>query len=397
MTVAILLISTEAQSDYAGIGDTAGLNASDVLKLSGVNVGNFAFKYGMRKLIGEDVIYTTYRTDPDYVRRNARALIVAEANLVNPGIDYGAPAKFIETVDLPTFCLGIGAQAGTMGDKITIPAGTLDYLHAVSKRSAGFGVRGAYTKSIIDELGVSGAQVLGCPSFFINPSRTLWQDVARKIGAEDFSSIALMEGIYPTGHPHAEKVSELERRLFDLVRFRNSDYITQAHPTIMAFAMGDGHMVEDSTLFHLRKRLAPGMRIPEFRELLAARSRVHVRIDHWIRDVRRYQAVIGTRIHGTIMALQAERPAAMISHDSRTSELCETLQIPVTSLDQAMEVPSVGKFDRLFEKIAKNTAAQRDDHRIELGRKIRNLMNEMEIPASPAFNALCDGAPSTAV
>ncbi|MBM2765939.1 polysaccharide pyruvyl transferase family protein [Burkholderia anthina] len=389
MTVAILLTSTEAQSDYAGIGDTAGLSSGDVLKLSGVNVGNYAFKYGMRRLIGEDVIYITYQSDPDYVRRNARALIVAEANLVNPAINYGAPAKFIETVDLPTFCLGIGAQSSAIGEKITIPEGTINYLKAISKRSSGFGVRGLYTKSIIDGLGVSGAKVLGCPSFFINPTQTLWQDISEKVSFEDWGRLGVMEGIYPLGHPHSDQVSQLERQLFDLVRFRNGDYIAQAHPTIIAFALGQGNLVDDSTLSFLRKRLAPGMRLAEFRELLITRSRVHVRIDHWIRDVRRYQAVIGTRIHGTIMALQAERPAAMISHDSRTSELCETLKIPVTSLGDALHVNPISKFDRLFEKINKKDAAERDEHRLGLARQIRTLMLEMEIPLSVEFERLC--------
>jgi hypothetical protein len=389
MTVAILLISTEANTDYAGIGDTDGLTSNEMLKLAGANVGNFAFKYGIRKMVGEDVIFATYRTDPDYIRKHARALIVAEANLVNPQINYGAPANFIEAVDLPTFCLGIGAQAGNLGDQITIPEGTLRYLRAISRRSPGFGVRGTYTKSIIDGLEVPGARALGCPSFFINGNRDLWQSVIARVKAEDWNRMAVMEGIYAGGHPYAEDVARLERRLFELVRFRGADYIAQAHPSIVNFAMGRGDVVDDKTLANLNKRLAPGMESRAFRELLSARSRVHVRTDHWIDSVRRYQAVVGTRIHGTILALQAERPAAMISHDSRTSELCETLGIPVTPLQEALGTGSLCDFDALFHKIGRAAAVDLDAHRVSLAREILALMTEMGIPASPSFARLC--------
>ena len=38
--------------------------------------------------------------------------------------------------------------------------------------------------------------------------------------------------------------------------------------------------------------------------------------------------MIGTRIHGVMLALQAGVPALCIAHDSRTLELCKVMHVP---------------------------------------------------------------------
>ena len=48
----------------------------------------------------------------------------------------------------------------------------------------------------------------------------------------------------------------------------------------------------------------------------------------WMEHYRRFDFVVGTRIHGVMLALQAGVPALCIAHDSRTLELCETMKVP---------------------------------------------------------------------
>jgi polysaccharide pyruvyl transferase WcaK-like protein len=44
--------------------------------------------------------------------------------------------------------------------------------------------------------------------------------------------------------------------------------------------------------------------------------------------IRKFDFVVGARFHGIMLAIQAGVPGAVITHDSRTQELCQTLAIP---------------------------------------------------------------------
>ncbi|MDT9698560.1 polysaccharide pyruvyl transferase family protein [Streptomyces sp. P17] len=48
----------------------------------------------------------------------------------------------------------------------------------------------------------------------------------------------------------------------------------------------------------------------------------------WIDELRGYDFAYGTRIHGNIAALLAGTPAVVLTHDSRTLELCRYFDIP---------------------------------------------------------------------
>jgi polysaccharide pyruvyl transferase WcaK-like protein len=54
-------------------------------------------------------------------------------------------------------------------------------------------------------------------------------------------------------------------------------------------------------------------------------------VQAWMDFLRKFDFVIGTRVHGAMLALQAGVPAACIAHDSRTLELCETMGMPARS------------------------------------------------------------------
>jgi hypothetical protein len=55
----------------------------------------------------------------------------------------------------------------------------------------------------------------------------------------------------------------------------------------------------------------------------------------WIDSMRRYDLVIGMRIHGAVTAIQAEKLGICVAFDSRTKELAETMGYPYLSADRA--------------------------------------------------------------
>jgi polysaccharide pyruvyl transferase WcaK-like protein len=49
----------------------------------------------------------------------------------------------------------------------------------------------------------------------------------------------------------------------------------------------------------------------------------------WMDAMRKFDFVVGPRFHGVMLGIQAGVPGAVIAHDSRTLELCQTMVIPV--------------------------------------------------------------------
>lgn len=106
---------------------------------------------------------------------------------------------------------------------------------------------------------------------------------------------------------------------------------------------------EDLTL--CRDYICPSMDLVEFTRWSERHCNVFFDIPSWMEHYRRFDLVIGPRIHGVMLALQAGVPGVCIAHDSRTLELCETMMVPyVLASDVAAgitreQLPDLFKFD----------------------------------------------------
>ncbi|WP_318526226.1 polysaccharide pyruvyl transferase family protein [Methanobrevibacter arboriphilus] len=61
----------------------------------------------------------------------------------------------------------------------------------------------------------------------------------------------------------------------------------------------------------------------------------------WINELKNYEYAVGTRLHGTIAALNARIPATLIIHDSRTQEIADYHKIPSISINHINNKTSV--------------------------------------------------------
>ena len=69
-----------------------------------------------------------------------------------------------------------------------------------------------------------------------------------------------------------------------------------------------------------------------------ARQRFRVFFDAaaWLELLAGLDLVIGPRIHGNLLAVQAGTPGICIRHDARTQELCRTTGIPSVPVKEAL-------------------------------------------------------------
>ncbi len=81
--------------------------------------------------------------------------------------------------------------------------------------------------------------------------------------------------------------------------------------------------------------------------------------------LRRFDFIVGARIHGVMLAIQAGVPGLCIAHDSRIRELCEKCMIPYVMADdvkegiQLQDLPHLAEFDgKAFDRNRANIAKE---------------------------------------
>jgi polysaccharide pyruvyl transferase WcaK-like protein len=77
----------------------------------------------------------------------------------------------------------------------------------------------------------------------------------------------------------------------------------------------------------------------------------------WMEFLSSQDLVIGKRIHGSMAALQLGIPSILLSHDSRTKELAQTLKIPSIDLQHAAVGNSKESIRALVDAVQFDAAA----------------------------------------
>lgn len=381
MRLGILLTNSELV-DGLGVINSFHKTAKEVFQLTGNNLGNIAFKYASTLLVNDPALYVSYKDDPEVIKKKIDILLIPEANLLNSGIDYSRPAEFVKKLNIPCFMFGVGAQANSIGDDISIPQGTIDFMTEVAERSICIFTRGDYSSDILHKLGVKNTYAVGCPSILINPSRHLWQKVvvnARSVKSLDNSVVT--EGIYQLSD-YNDFLYKLERQLFSLVYNGYSDYVTQANMTVIKYALNKLDELDSMELGFLKKRLSPMMSLSKFESVAKDKFKAFYRIDSWLNFFKNKSFIIGTRAHGNILALQVEVPILPIAHDSRTVELFDTMAIPFLSKSSLPEI--IDSYDILemlgiYEKI---DYKELDYRRSEIAQFYLNTLESLKVNPS---------------
>lgn len=385
MRVGYMIYNSTGLLDYVGVINRLGLDTTSALKLSGANLGNFAFKYAAKNLFTDNVIYLTYHDDPFQFRDRIDLLVLPEANLVNPGIDYGKQAEFIKNIDKPCFLLGVGAQNSKISNPSEfgeIPVGTINFLKEVSKRTSKILVRGEFTKAVINSFGIDNVMSIGCPSYMINPTRHLWQKVKTKLRSRNcIDNLTVTEGVYPM-NSRTNHSDQAERKLFELVIYNGADYLGQVQNTVLSYGLGFFDNVSREDCSNLRNYLASYISEEKFQEIGRRQFKAFLRVDEWVQYYSTRSATIGTRIHGNILSLQSGTPSLPVTHDSRTKELCETMKIPHVSIENVSECNRFSDISGLYDVIRETRSSDLDSFRVDLARKYYILMKEFDLTPS---------------
>ena len=370
------------------VPDSGRLDSRTLFGLAGHNTGNFAFTHAIRRqVVGwGDAIHEGARATPDRMREAGDICVIPGANKLGRHADLGKMAELLEAADLPTVVLSLGAQSNVDYGIPELPEGTVRWVRAVVDRSpagcANIGVRGEFSRDVLSAYGFENVRIVGCPSLFLSPSPALGRSIERRVGA------APRRVAVAAGGPRWKHLARIEQSLTRMVTTTDGAYVCQAPHAMLALAHGDATELGDEELDACREYVDREMSLGGFRAWVRRFAVAFYDVPEWIEFLRAFDFVIGTRIHGVLLGLQAGIPALCVVSDSRTRELCETMAIP-----HVLAREHAGGFRRdelmpIFE--SRFDSDEFDANRSRLAAAYCMLLQENRLVPDPALQAFAN-------
>ncbi|MER5909147.1 polysaccharide pyruvyl transferase family protein [Streptomyces sp. NPDC001982] len=294
--------------------------------LIGTNTGNLLFSDSAHKMLltpNTEVTSNGIRTDHSAERAAEineayDVFVVPLANAFRPQFQASLDrlSTLIEQLTTPVVVLGVGAQAGDdyETERLKPMEGSVRrFAAAVLERSASIGVRGELTARYLNSMGFEDTEIIGCPSMF------LYGDTFPTI--RDPGPLTTGSRIAINLSPDAIPIGDVS----GIARYAHEHY-----PNLTYYAQ---NLVDAETLLWGDTTVEAGGDNPfplERSHPLMREGKVRMPLDPatWIRELGTYDFAYGTRIHGNVAALLAGTPSVVLTHDSRTLELCRYFDIP---------------------------------------------------------------------
>ncbi len=300
------------------------------LAQTGGNTGNQIIAHSLLRELRTTRVSWDYRIPPQQVGEEFDMFVIAAANFLHPGCDLAGMASYIEATKLPCMMVGLGAQSNSYSTTIELQSGTERLVRVVAERSHQIGVRGPFTKAVLEAKGIHNVQVTGCPSYYVSCRPEI---AIEKAPLPEHPRIVVNASRDVYRHSFdAGRMESLVRGLIAEGVIWGADFVAQSEGDEIVLAESYGGSEQAAALDRLATLFAGVAPEPALRAWLRKRMRVFFRVEEWEAAIRACDFVTGTRFHGCILALQNGVPAFVICHDTRTADMCGFLGLPHASI-----------------------------------------------------------------
>ena len=179
----------------------------------------------------------------------------------------------------------------------------------------------------------------------------------------------------------------LEKNLINKVEDSDGIYVCQ-HPDEM-IALGLNFQTIDYKSYIEKTRKVFKDELSEIEYINWSKKYCWIYSDafEWIRSMRKYDFVVGTRIHGIMAGIQAGVPSLCLYIDTRTKEICETMKIPHL---KAANLLREFDFDYMINYINEYNWEEFDYNREFLAKNFKTFLEENEISYGKYLNKIID-------
>ncbi|GGW92547.1 polysaccharide pyruvyl transferase family protein [Alteromonas halophila] len=363
---------------------------NELVRAASGNTGNLLFNYTLEQLIELDGADVKWSTPADTLNSAGHTLLLPMANNIGKHMDLMKSGPKLEGVNVHAVAMGLGAQFQLSDDFDTsfekIPDASKAWLKLLCERSdvANVSVRGDLTHKVFERLGLGDKAVpLGCPSHFLSNNKQLGQLLKSKSQA---LTPTLKNGVTVTaGNPAIKNLAKLEQFLIGLINTHGGRYVVQSPKNLICLAENWLDDVSEADVEDVRDAFFPGDATPSMHNWFRQHATTYLSIPQWFSDISKADFVVGTRIHGCQIALQAGVPAVCLHIDSRTKELCETMQIPTLHARDFQRNPSL---ETLLDTVQNWDWDAYDDNRLNLARRTFDFVTQNGLTPSKKFAAL---------
>jgi hypothetical protein len=316
---------------------------------AGQNTGNLAISHALDRTIANVVGTVGWHTESEMLHDSRTAAIMALSNQLGPHADMGDPSGGFARLACRMVGIGLGAQAPRLDHEIQVPAGTLDWVRVMQDHaptsSPNIALRGEFTRRLLEKHGLADkTTVLGCPTLFLSPEKNLGAKVAERFAQTCVGRVAVA-----AGHQHWRHLRPLEHSLVGIIDKTNGAYVCQSPLEMVRLGRAEAAILEKTEFNDCLKYVHPQKSPSDFTEWTKEKAFSFFSVPAWMEFLRRFDFVVGTRIHGAILGLQAGIPSLCITHDSRTAELCQTMKIPGVPASAVAGGVTVDRLASLFE------------------------------------------------
>jgi hypothetical protein len=330
------------------IENSAFISTGEAYKLVGLNTGNLAFSYAINQMLGGNLKSINWYAESDRINSLGDTGVLTLSNQLGIHADMGGLVKKFRELQCKLIGIGLGVQANNLLQyDIEIPRGTLDWVKAIQDNSPSsapnIAMRGEFSWKVLEKYKLAEkAIVLGCPTLFISPDRQLGASIASK-----FTNIPKRIAV-TAGHPNWKHLSKIEASLIEMANSNKGSYICQSHLEMLQLGRNEVHLLSSEQRDFHKNYINPALTDDEFIDWCNFNALSFFSASAWMEYMRRFDFVIGTRIHGVMLALQVGVPALCITHDSRTEELCQTMKVPYVNAKDVIGGIKRDDIQRLF-------------------------------------------------
>ncbi|KKD61343.1 hypothetical protein RN22_06390 [Grimontia sp. AD028] len=364
-----------------GIDNAYKEDTNGLMYYSGFNLGNYAFRYGLSKMVNvKEHRRINWRGCRKFLEENGNPneLLLSCANWIGMSEHEekanGTRYELIKKMDCSTVPLAIGAQSHGSVEKFSLGKNTQNLISLLSERSTLISVRDEFTRQVLEKYRIKNVVVTGCPSNFINDDENLGMRIKAK-ATELLQSNMRVEDTryhiseYSAGNPVSTLVLA---KTIKILSKSSGQYIIQS-PELLPFLLRE---TKDVPLSYK----LPGLikLVPKINKLLNTRTQHFSGIEPWLDFSRTCDISFGMRIHGNMIPLQAGVPSIVVTHDTRTAGLSETMCIPTISANDFSKLRTNRLNSILLEKII----LQMDDYdkkRTELGLNFKSFFSKNNV------------------
>ena len=163
-------------------------------------------------------------------------------------------------------------------------------------------------------------------------------------------------------------------------------YVAQHEINMIRLARSEFEDIDAKTLNLLNRYIRPKLNQEDFKLWCRRNAVSFIDAASWMEALRNVDFAVGPRFHGVMLAMQAGTPGGVIAHDSRTLEMCLTMQIPVRHYKDIDAAITLDGLRSLFAFDAQAYGARR----IELASRTIEILRSGGVTPAAAMQALVD-------